>query len=119
MVEPGSTLHGDDVAAKGYGPSILARQFLTTAADHDHALRTLVNSGQFGNAAPWALMRCVIETTSQAAYMLGPESRADRVLHALSSSYYGYDMERKYAVEIGAPISDRARPYLLQLGSAN
>ena len=60
-VEAGSALAADDLAAKGYGPSVIARQFIANAVDHEFAIETIVVSGHIGNSALWALMRCLLE----------------------------------------------------------
>jgi hypothetical protein len=115
-VEAGSALAGDDLAAKGYGPSILARQFIGDAADHEFAVETIVSSGHIGNSALWALLRCLLEAMAQAAYVLMPTRRDDRVAHALALSYHDYDMAEKYRKTLGLkPYSITGQPYLLGL----
>jgi hypothetical protein len=115
-VENGSALAGDDLAAKGYGPSVLARQLIANAVDHEFAIETIVKSGHIGNSALWALMRCLLEAMAQAAYVLMPARRDDRVAHALALSHYDYEMAEKYhrAAGLGA-YSTRGQPYLLGL----
>lgn len=115
-VEAWSALAADDLAAKGYGPSVLARQFIANAVDHEFAIETIVVSGHIGNSALWALMRCLLEAMAQAAWVLMPVRRDDRVAHALMLSYHDYEMAEKYHRTVGlGAYSTTGQPYLLEL----
>jgi hypothetical protein len=62
------------------------------------------------------MMRCLLEAMAQAAYVLMPARREDRIAHALALSYHDYEMAEKYHGILGlGAYSTMGQPYLLEL----
>lgn len=88
--QPGSPLTGDDRRAGMFGVSGAAWNHLVVAVDHLSTLRAAtVGRGQHGVAlhlhlyGQFTLLRAMIENASAVLWLLGPASRAERVLRRL------------------------------------
>ncbi|SFK92947.1 hypothetical protein SAMN05216275_14183 [Streptosporangium canum] len=95
-VGPTSSLAQDDVGMGGYKVSSLVTSSIGAAVDHVIALRSLVmKAGEVTNAAPWTLLRGVIEPSSLAVWILDDPNRAHRRERTLR--VWRHDMtERSY-----------------------
>ncbi|MCP2350602.1 hypothetical protein [Nonomuraea roseoviolacea] len=83
-VGPTSSLAQDDVGMDGFKVSIMVMSSIGSALDHAITLRSLVTkAGEVTNAAPWTLLRGVIEPSSLAVWILDATSRVHRQERAL------------------------------------
>ena len=77
---PRSALVGDDRATQPYQLSHAVCSGIADAVEQLHALSTLLrDANTLHPSAPLVLARCAIESASNAAWMLTPRSRAERV----------------------------------------
>src|SRR5688572_8074481 len=84
QVLAGSSLAGDDRATDPYQTSHVMRWCITAAADHLHAVKTLVVDAHVLHvAAPASLARVALENAATAVWVLGPTSREERVIRTL------------------------------------
>jgi hypothetical protein len=80
---PWSCLAADDRASDPYQVSHAVSQCLMAGIDHAHAVKSLVVDHQeLHVAAPASLARGFIENMAAAFWILHPDQRSDRVLHA-------------------------------------
>jgi hypothetical protein len=88
QVEAGSSLGLDDRDMGGYPASHVVAHAIGAAVDHALTLQAVCESGAITNAAPWTLVRGILEPASLAVWMLKPpkrvvrQERAFRVWHA-------------------------------------
>jgi len=86
-VQPSSAFAGDDLASLTDAVSHQARALLTVAADNASTLSTvLVKANVLPTFAGFTLLRNAIECAGVALWLMGPNSRDDRVLRALQLS---------------------------------
>src|SRR3954451_8752379 len=79
-VGAGSSLAGDDRASSPYHVSHALRVCLTAGVDHLHAVKVLVVDNEILHVgAPSSLARGALENFAAAYWILGPESRTDRI----------------------------------------
>lgn len=80
VVEPGSSLAGDDKKTDPYQLSHAVRSAIGSSVDHMHAVANLVREARVMHPmAPFTLIRGAIETASAAVWMLSPTERRERV----------------------------------------
>jgi hypothetical protein len=83
-VGPTSSLAQDDAGLRGYKVSTAVMSSIVSAVDHAITLHSLImRAGEVTNAAPWTLLRGVIEPSSLAVWILDGSSRAHRQERAL------------------------------------
>lgn len=82
-VEVGSSLEKDDRPMQGYLVSHVVRQAIGAAVDHAITLRDVCASGAITNAAPWTLLRGVLEPAALAVWVMAPDKRSHRQERAL------------------------------------
>ena len=88
---PGTDLAEDDRLSAPYHVSHAVARAQMVSVDHLHALRRMTedcsvcvpNGMTFQVTAHWALLRAALENACRAIWLLGPESRSERVLRAL------------------------------------
>lgn len=85
-VQTGSVLEEDDRLLSGYELSGLVRDLLTTATHISSSLQAMIGEGgkdlsdvSIPLHGPYALVRAHIESTSQALWLLAPQSRRGRI----------------------------------------
>jgi len=106
QVDPNSSLARDDDALKGYAVSHIVAHAIGAGVDHALALRDYVAAGQVTNAAPWTLLRGVMEPSALAVWMLAPASRSGRRERALRVWYTDMLERGSWETDTGAPAPE-------------
>ncbi|MFG1946144.1 hypothetical protein [Nonomuraea sp. NPDC048826] len=102
-VGPTSPLTQDDVGMEGYKVSTVVTNSIMAAVDHVLTLRSLVTGArEITNAAPWTLLRGVIEPSSVAVWILDEPDRAQRRERALR--VWRHDMKERSKWEKDAGV---------------
>lgn len=89
-VDAASSLARDNEETKGYWVSTIVDQSITAALDHTIALRDVVGSGHVTHAAPWTILRGVLEPAAVAVWVLNGTKRQQRQERAFRVWYHDY-----------------------------
>lgn len=101
-LEPGSALVGDDRATKPYQTSHAVSQGISAAIEALHALKSLLADASILHpATPFVLARVAIEAAANAAWILTPTGRPERVRRRLVLATLDVEDGEKAATEVG------------------
>jgi hypothetical protein len=99
----------DETKTKGYWVSHVVDQAITAAVDHGIALRDLVGSGRVTHAAPWTILRGVLEPAALAVWVLNGSTRKHRQERALRVWCHDYTERGTWERDVGDVIVPPAK----------
>lgn len=115
LVEPGSSLFGDDAKVPTLMVSSAAYQCFSHAVDHLHAVQALLFEAKLMHAyAPYSLLRAAVEAAGEAIWLLGPTSRQERIRRCLKRAYENVSKGQHFADLAGVQPSGRSAATRIQ-----
>ncbi|MFE3247252.1 hypothetical protein [Streptomyces sp. NPDC059209] len=88
VVDPGSSLSGDDTKVPTLMVSSAAYQCFTYSVDHLHAVQALLFEAKVIHSyAPYSLLRAAVEAAGEAIWLLEPNSRKERIRRCLKRAH--------------------------------
>ena len=90
----------EETKTKGYWVSLVVDQAITASLDHAIALRYLVGSGKVTHAAPWTVLRGVLEPAALVVWVLNGSRRKRRQERALRVWYHDYTERGKWERDV-------------------
>lgn len=115
VVEPGSSLSGDDAKVPTLRVSSAAYQCFTHAVDHLHAVQALVFDAKVIHTyAPYSLLRAAVEAAGEAIWLLGPKSRQERIRRCLKRAYENVSKGKEFMDLSGLQPSGRTHAERVQ-----
>lgn len=109
VVEPGSSLSGDDAKVPTLQVSSAAYQCFTHAVDHLHAVQALLFEAKVIHTyAPYSLLRAAVEAAGEAIWLLEPSSRQERIRRCLKRAYENVSKGKEFMELSGLQPSGRS-----------
>ncbi|MFD5814817.1 hypothetical protein [Streptomyces sp. NPDC127038] len=114
-VEDGSSLSGDDAEVPTLMVSSAAYQCFAQAVDHLHAVQALLFEAKMIHTyAPYSLLRAAVEAAGEAIWLLGPDSRQERIRRCLKRAYENVSKGQQFAVLADVQPSGRSAATRIQ-----